>query len=35
VKEYRATQRVAGFTLVKTGMAALAQRRIGQPLQGE
>ena len=28
VKEYRATQRVAGLALVETGMAALAQRGI-------
>ena len=29
VKKHRATQRVAGLALVETGMAALAQRRIG------
>jgi hypothetical protein len=29
MKEHRAPQRVAGLALVETGMAALAQRRIG------
>ena len=29
VEEHRATQRVAGLAFVETGMAALAQRRIG------
>ena len=29
VKEHRAPQRVAGLALVETGVAALAQRRIG------
>ena len=29
MEENRATQRIAGLALVETGMAALAQRRIG------
>lgn len=29
VEEHRTAQRVAGLALVETGMAALAQRRIG------
>ena len=29
MEEHRAPQRVAGLALVETGMAALAQRRIG------
>ena len=29
MKEHRTPQRVAGLALVETGMAALAQRRIG------
>ena len=29
MKEHRAAQRIAGFALVETGMATLAQRRIG------
>src|ERR1700733_10254090 len=35
MEEYRTAQRVACLALVETGMAALAQRRIGQPLQGK
>jgi hypothetical protein len=29
MEEHRASQRIAGLVLVETGMAALAQRRIG------
>jgi hypothetical protein len=35
MKEDRATQRVAGLALVESGMAALPQVGIRQPLQGE
>ena len=35
MEEDGATQSVAGLSLVKPGMAALAQLGIGQPLQGE
>ena len=33
MEEHRAPQRVACLALVETRMAALAQRRVGQPLQ--
>src|SRR5450631_1191127 len=35
MEEHSTAQRVACLTLVETSVAALTQRRIGQPLQGK